>query len=150
MTDLTPETWLAALPEDRRAALGAVRDVINAHLPPGYVEGIQFGMLGWVVPLEVYPDTYNRQPLQLAAIASQKAHMSLYLMTVYGDPALEAWFRERWTADGRRLDMGRSCVRFKRLEDVPLDLVGELIARVSMDAYIAAVRAAQAARRAGR
>jgi hypothetical protein len=147
MTEPTPGTWLAALPPDRRAALGTLRDTINAHLPEGYAEGIHFGALSWVVPLDVYPDTYNRRPLQLAALGSLKSHMALYLMAVYGDPELEAWFRERWTEGGRKLDMGRACVRFKRVEDVPLDLVGEVMARMPVDRYVARVRALREARR---
>jgi hypothetical protein len=136
-TASTPEAYLASLPEERRAAISAVRDVINANLPPGYREGMQYGMIAWYVPLERFADTYNRQPLGLAALASQKQYMSLYLNSVYGDPATDAWFRDRYAGSGRKLDMGKGCVRFRRLEDLPLDLVGETIARAELDTFLA-------------
>jgi hypothetical protein len=133
---MTVEEYLEALPEDRREAIGAVRQVILDNLPEGYVEQIQYGMLAYSVPLERFPDTYNGQPLSLAALASQKRYMSLYMTGVYGED--DAWFRERWTATGKKLDMGKSCVRFRRLGDVPLEVVGEAIARMSVDDLIAA------------
>lgn len=104
----TPDEYIASLPEDRRAAVSAVRDVIRANLPAGYEEGMQYGMIGWYVPLERFPDTYNGQPLGLAALASQKHHLSLYLNSVYGNRATEAWFKERYAASGKKLDMGRT------------------------------------------
>lgn len=131
----TPEAYLAALPDDRREALGAVRRTILEHLPDGYVEEIQYGMIGYVVPLARFPDTYNGQPLPLAALASQKRHMSLYMMGIYGGE--DASFRAAWEATGRKLDMGKACVRFRRLEDVPLEVVGAAIAGVSVDDLIA-------------
>jgi hypothetical protein len=94
-------------------------------------------MIAWYVPLERFADTYNRQPLGLAALASQKQYMSLYLNSVYGDPATDAWFRDRYAGSGRKLDMGKGCVRFRRLEDLPLDLVGETIARAELDTFLA-------------
>jgi uncharacterized protein YdhG (YjbR/CyaY superfamily) len=132
----TPEEMIAALPPDRREAIAAVRDVIRANLPAGYEEGMQFGMIGYYVPLERFPDTYNGQPLGLAALASQTNHMSLYLNTVYGDPETERWFRDRYAASGKKLDMGKSCVRFRKLDDLPLDLIGETIARTPVDRYV--------------
>jgi len=140
----TAEEYLAALPEDRRAAIGAVRAVILEHLPAGYVEEIRYGMLAYTVPLERFPDTYNGQPLSLAALASQKRHMSLYLMGVYGDA--DTTFRERWRATGKKLDMGKSCVRFRRLEDVPLEVVCDTIAGTPVEALIATHERAHAAR----
>lgn len=128
--------------------VSAVVDVIREHLPPGYEEGIGYGMMGWYVPLATFPDTYNGQPIALAGIASQKRHISLYLNHVYGDPTLEQWFRERWTATGKRLDMGKSCVRFTRLEDVPLDLIGEVIARADLPSLIAQHEVARGSHRA--
>jgi len=142
--------YLAALPADRRAALSAIRDTINANLPAGYEEGIQYGAISWFVPLSRYPDTYNKQALCLAALASQKRHMALYLMTVYGDPAIARWFVKASAAAGKRLDMGKSCVRFTRLDDLPLDVIGELIGKVSVDAYVEAARAAHANTRTAR
>ena len=137
----TPDAYLASLPPERRQALAVLRDVIRANLPAGYEEGMQYGMIGWFVPLERFPDTYNGQPLGLAAMASQKGYMSLYLNTVYGDPETDRWFRERYAASGKKLDMGKSCVRFHRLDDLPLDLIGETIARVPVDPYIERYRA---------
>jgi hypothetical protein len=131
----TVEGYLSELDDDRRTAIAAVRSVVLEHLPAGFEEGMQWGMIGYYVPLERFPDTYNGQPLGLAALASQKRHMSLYLMGVYGD---DAWFREQWDATGKKLDMGKSCVRFRRLDDLALDVVGQAIARSSVDDLIAA------------
>ena len=133
----TADEYIASLPEDRRAAIAAVRQVVLDHLPRGYEEGMQYGMIGWYVPLERFSDTYNGQPLGLAALCSQKRYMSLYLNTVYGDPETERWFRERFAASGKKLDMGKSCVRFRNVEDLPLDVIGETIARTGVDAYVA-------------
>lgn len=134
----TPEEYVESLPEDRREAIAAVRAAILEHLPEGYEEGMQYGMIGWYIPLERYPDTYNGQALAVAALASQKNHMSLYLNCVYSDAGEREWFEERWAQTGRTLNMGKSCVRFKKLEDLPLDVVGEAIARVQPEDFIAA------------
>ena len=131
------EAYLAELPEDRRTAIKAVRNVIVEHLPEGFTEGMQYGMIGYYIPLERYPDTYNQQPLSIAALANQKRYMSLYLMGIYANEDDSWWFREQWTLSGKRLDMGKSCVRFRKLDDVPLDVVGEAIARTSADDFIA-------------
>jgi len=133
----TPDEYIASLSGDRRATIAAVRDVVRQNLPAGFEEGMQYGMIAWYVPLERFPDTYNGQPLGLAALASQKNGISLYLNNVYGDPDTDAWFRARWAATGRRLDMGKSCVRFRRLDDVPLDVIGEVIARADLDRFLA-------------
>ena len=149
-TATTVDDYLASLPDDRRAAISAVRDVILRNLPDGYREGMAYGMIGYYVPLDQFPDTYNGHPLGLAALASQKHHMSLYLNNVYGDTATEAWFRERYGASGKRLDMGKSCVRFRRLDDLPLDVVGEVIARTPVDAFLAHYEAVRGSSRATR
>jgi hypothetical protein len=141
----TVEGYLAELPDDRRAAIGAVRDTVNARLPAGFVEAMQYGMISWTVPLERYPTTYNGQPLALVSLANQKRHMALYLMGVYGDPDEAAWFKERWQATGKKLDMGKSCVRFRKVDDVPLEVVGDAVARVSVDDFIAQYEASRAA-----
>jgi hypothetical protein len=133
----TVKAYLAQLPADRRAAIAAVRDVINANLPAGYEEGMQYGMIGWYVPLSRYPETYNGQPLGIAALASQKSYMALYLVGVYGDPDLAAWFRTAFSHAGKKLDMGKSCVRFKSLDALPLDVIGETIRRVPVDRFLA-------------
>jgi len=138
----TVEEYLRSLPEDRRAALSAVRQVILANLPRGYVECMCYGMIGYAVPHSLYPAGYHcdpRLPLMYANLGSQKNHMALHLMTVYGDPATEKWFRQAWAATGKKLDMGKACVRFRKLEDVPLDVIGQVIARVPVKAYIARI-----------
>jgi hypothetical protein len=133
----TVAEYLEQLPEDRKAAISKVRSVIRKHLPKGYVECFSYGMIGYVVPLKVYPNTYNGQPLMIAALGSQKNYMSLHLLAVYGHKEIETWFRARYKESGKKLDMGKACVRFKKLEDLPLDLVGEVIARVTVDKFIA-------------
>jgi len=138
----TVAEYIRSLPEDRRGAISAVRETILSHLPEGYVETMQGGMIGYVVPHSRYPAGYHcdpRQPLQYAALAAQKSHMALYLMTVYGDPDTAQWFRTAYEAAGKKLDMGKSCVRFKKLDDLPLDVIGQLIARTPAKAYIARV-----------
>jgi hypothetical protein len=132
----TPEDYLASLPPGRREALAAVRDVIRQNLPKGFEEGMQFGMIGYYVPLDRFPDTYNGQPLGLAALASQKNHMALYLNNVYGDPETERRFRERYAASGKKLNMGKSCVRFTRLDALPLEVIGRTIAETDLDAFL--------------
>ncbi len=132
----TVEEYLAGLPEERREAMQAVRQVVLANLPDGYEECMAYGMIGYVVPLSRYPDTYNKQPLGFAALASQKQYMSLYLNNVYDNPETLEWFTSAYTASGKRLNMGKSCVRFKRLDDLPLDVVGQAIARTSVDDFL--------------
>jgi hypothetical protein len=146
----TVAAYLASLAPERREAIAAVRDVIVANLPPGYEEGIQYGMIGYYVPLARYPDTYNGQPLGIAALASQKNYMALYLMTVYGDEGRSARFRDAYRRSGRKLDMGKSCVRFRSLDDLPLDLIGEVIAEVGVDEFLAAYEVIRAGTRTGK
>ena len=146
----TPDEYIASLPEDRREVVAAVRCVIRDNLPDGYAEGMAYGMIGWWVPLETFPETYNGQPLGLAALASQKNHVALYLNNVYGDPTLEAWFRDRWARTGRKLDMGKSCVRFRTLDDVPLDVIGETIAKSDLAAFLVRYEEARGSSRAVR
>jgi len=114
-----------------------LRALIVDNLPAGYEEGMHFGMIGYVVPLNRYPKTYNGQPLSYVALASQKNHMSLYLMGIYGDATLERQFRAAFAERGKKLDMGKSCVRFKRLEDLPLDVIARVVGSMSVDEYIA-------------
>ena len=133
----TPDEYIASLPADRREAVATVREVVNRNLPPGYAEGMAYGMIAWWVPLETFPDTYNGQPLGLAGLASQKNYMSLYLNTVYGSRDEEAWFKDRYATSGKKLNMGKSCLRFRHLEEVPLDVIGETIARADLDRTLA-------------
>ena len=147
MTASTVAQYLAALPADRRAALSAVRKAINENLPDGYEEGIQFGMIGWYVPLSVYPAGYGENPkvpLPLVALASQKSGMVLHFLCFYGHPTLSTWFTSEYKKSGKKLDMGKGCVRFKSLEDLALDVVGRTVARVSVEEHMANYRAARA------
>ena len=132
----TVEEYLAELPIERQEAITAVRKVILAHLPQGYEETMRYGMIGYVIPLDRYPQTYNRQPLEYAALASQKNYMSLYLMNIHPDQEALQWFNEKYRDSGKKLDMGKSCVRFKKLEDLPIDLIGQAIARTTVNEFI--------------
>jgi hypothetical protein len=135
----TVKEYLAELPAERRAAIQKVRGVILKNLGAGYAEGMQYGMIGYHVPHRVYPPGYHcdpTQPLPFAGLASQKNHMALYLMCIYGSPQHEDWFRKEWAKTGRKLDMGKSCIRFKKLEDLPLDVIGKAIARVPVRDFI--------------
>ena len=134
----TVEAYLAELPADRRQALEEVRRVVLEHLPEGFEEVVQYGMISYVVPLERHPRTYNGQPLAVASLANQKRHMALYLMGVYGEDGAADWLRARWATTGKPLDLGKSCLRFKRLDDLALDVVGEAVARTSVDDFVAA------------
>lgn len=132
----TPEAYIASLPEGRREAIAAVREAVLAGLPSGFEEGIEFGMLSWHVPLARYPNTYNGHPLSYVSLASQKRYMSLYLMGIYGDEGNRAWFEAAVAERGAKLDIGKSCVRFRQLEDLPLDLVTDAVSRFDVEKYI--------------
>jgi hypothetical protein len=135
----TVEEYLRELPPDRRAGVSAVREVILKNLPAGYREGMGYGMIGYHVPHSLYPAGYHcdpKQPLPFAALASQKNYMALYLMCIYSDRDFEAWFRHAWAKAGKKLDMGKSCIRFKKLEDVPLDVIGQVIKKVPVKEFI--------------
>jgi hypothetical protein len=138
----TVSDYLAKLPDDRRTAIAQVRDVINANLPTGYEERLQFGMISWCVPESVLPakQVYNKQPLCFASLGSQKNHMAVYLMCVYGDDSLRTWFEKAYKQSGKKLDMGKSCVRFQTVDALPLDVIGEAVAKVSVDNYVAIYR----------
>ena len=136
----TVRDYLAGLPPDRRSAISAVRQTILKHLPKGYEEGMQYGMIGYYVPHSTFPAGYHcdpKQPLPFASLASQKNYMAIYMMCVYGDDDTRQWFEAEYRASGKRPDMGKCCVRFRTLEDLPLDLIGKAIARVPVAKYIA-------------
>lgn len=133
----TVSEYLASLPDDRRPAIEAVRKTVKKSLPKGYVECMRWGMITYEVPLSTYPDTYNGQPLAYAAIASQKQHMAVYLMGIYGSESLRAQFEDEYRATGKRMDIGKSCVRFKKLDDLPLDVVGRAVAAVPLKDFLA-------------
>ena len=146
----TVEDYLAALPDDRRKALGAIRDTVNANLDDGFAEGMEYGMVTWGIPLDRYPKTYNGKPLGVVSLASQKNHLALYLMCLYADDGLEEWFRQQYVDRGMRLDMGKSCVRFKSLDEVPLDVLAELLRKVTPEQHIARYEESRAATKRGR
>ena len=129
--------YLAAMPEERRAAIEKVRKTILKNLPSGYEEALEWGMITYQVPLDVYPDTYNKKPLMYAALANQKNHMAVYLTSIYMDEDLNQDFEKKYRETGKRYDVGKSCVRFRKLDDLPLELIGESIAAISMDEFIA-------------
>lgn len=135
----TVDGYLRELAADRREVIEAVRATILKHLPAGFEEGMQYGMIGYFIPHTIYPAGYHcdpSQPLPYASLASQKNYLSLYLMCIYGDPSHREWFQQAWTKAGKKLSMGKSCVRFKKIDDVPLEVVGEAIGRVSVAQYI--------------
>ena len=136
-TERAVRAYLAALPEPRRAAITAVRDVVLANLPDGYEETFEFGMPSYVVPLSVYPETYNKRPLMYAALASQKSHMALYMCNVYGIEKVRRELEAGFRAAGKKLDMGKSCLRFKSLDDLPLPVIAKAVAATPMKAYVA-------------
>ena len=128
--------YLAAMPEERRAAIEKVRKTILKNLPSGYEEALEWGMITYQVPLDVYPDTYNKKPLMYAALANQKNHMAVYLTSIYMDEDLNQDFEKKYRETGKRYDVGKSCVRFRKLDDLPLELIGESIAAIKMDEFI--------------
>lgn len=132
----TVDEYLATLPKDRRTAIETVRRVVLDHLPEGYEETIAFGMIAYVVPLTTHPDTYNGHPLMYAALASQKHHMALYLQSIYADTATASQFERDYRATGKRFDVGKSCVRFRRLEDLPLEVVGRAVAALTPSEFV--------------
>lgn len=136
----TVKQYLAELPEERRTAIAAVRKVIRANLNDGIEEGMQYGMIGYFIPHRIYPAGYHcdpKQPLPYMCLASQKNYMSLYMMTVYGDAPLAEWFQSAWASTGKKLDMGKSCIRFRKLEDLPLEVIGEAVRRMTVEDFIA-------------
>ncbi len=134
----TIEDYLQELREDRRETISEVRDLILEHLPDGYRETMNWGMISYEIPLERYPDTYNGQPLSYLGLAAQKNHNALYIMSVYQDEELYNWFEEQFKEAGKKFDMGRSCLRFRSTNDLVLDAVKKIIAHQTPDEFIEA------------
>ena len=143
----TVEEYISELSEERREAVSTVREVVLANLPEGYEEVMDFGMIAYVVPLSVVPKTYNGHPLLYAAIASEKNYVSVHLMNIYAHQDTQRWFLESYKATGKRMNMGKSCVRFKKLEDLPLELIGEAVGKTPMEDWIGVYEASRRPRK---
>ena len=133
----TVAAYLASLPPERRTVIATVRKVIRKHLPKVYEEKMNWGMITYQVPLKRYPDTYNKQPLSFVALAAQKNSYSLYLMGAYQDKSVERTLLEAYRKLGRKPDRGKSCLRFKKLEDLPLDAIGSIISTIQVEDFVA-------------
>ncbi len=137
----SPDDYISKLPEDRVDPMIRLRGVINQNIPDKYEETMSYNMIGWVVPHSVYPDGYHcdpKLPLPFINIASQKNFIALYHSGIYADQALHDWFVAEYPKHAKRkLDMGKSCIRFKKMDDIPFDLIGELISKMSVDEWIA-------------
>ena len=135
------KAFLNSVPEERRDKVNKLHKVIESSLPSGFDVHASNGMLNYVVPLSHYPKGYHATkggPLPFISIASQKNHIALYHMGLYGNPELMQWFEEAYTQhSSNKLDMGKSCIRFKHLEQIPFDLIGELCQKLDVDEYIA-------------
>jgi hypothetical protein len=133
----TVPEYLSGLPADRKKLVSAVRSLVRKHLPKGYKEEIGWGAINWVVPLSKFPDTYNQKPLCYVALAAQKNYVSLYLMMAYGDPKKYAWLKDQFKKAGKKMDMGKSCLHFNSLDDIPIEAVATLIASHTPAQWIA-------------
>lgn len=143
----TVEEYMGELSEERRVAIEAVRQVILKNLPKGYEEAMSWGMITYQVPLETYADTYNKKPLMYAALAAQKNHMSVYLTAIYMSEKASREFETAYRSTGKRYDVGKSCVRFKELADLPLELIGKSIASLQVSEFVDRVVEARSVRR---
>ncbi len=140
----TVQEYLTDLPPERRQTIEKVREIILKNLPKGYEEGMNWGMITYQVPLEVYPDTYNKKPLMYAALANQKNHMAVYLTGIYLDEDRRKKFEQAYKKTGKRYDVGKSCVRFRKLDDLPLLLIGNSIKAMEMDEFVEQVKTVSA------
>lgn len=143
----TVEEYLDDLPEDRRDVIEQVRTVILKNLPAGFEEAMNWGMIAYQIPLARYPDTYNKEPLMYAGLASQKNYMAVYLSGIYTAERRREKFEKAYKATGKRFDVGKSCVRFRKLDDLPLALIGETIASMSVDHLISVYEDARGVRK---
>lgn len=141
----TPEEYIAAIPEDRQKAIAELRKVINKNLPKGFKEGVGYGMMGWSVPHTIYPPGYHcdpKQPLPFMGIASQKNFIAVYHMGVYANKELYDWFVNEYPKHVKtKLDMGKSCIRFKKPEQIPYELIGQLAKKMTPQDWIACYEA---------
>jgi hypothetical protein len=132
----TVEEYIAGLSPDRQSAIKAVRKLILENIPEGYQENMNWGMICYEVPMEIYSDTYNGKPLSYIALASQKNYMAIYLMSIYSTEENRKRFEEAYKATGKRYDVGKSCVRFKKLDDLPMPVIAEAIRLIKLDDYV--------------
>lgn len=135
----TVKEYIESLPPDRQEAIATIRDTIMKRLPKGYEETMQYGMISYIVPLSIYPEGYlgrKNEPIPYVSLASQKNHIAVYLLNIYENPELHKKFLTEYKASGKKLDMGKSCVRFKKLDDVPLEVIGNAVAATSVDEHI--------------
>jgi hypothetical protein len=139
----TVDEYIRELPEERRQVITKVRDLVRRYLPKGYQETMNWGMISYEIPLERYTNTYNGQPLGYVALAAQKNYYALYLLGTMMDKKQDQWLKREFEKAGKKLDMGKSCLRFKKLEDLPLDVIGQVIANTPPDEYIAVYEAAR-------
>lgn len=144
---ISVDEYINELPPERREVVSAVRKLVLANLPAGIEETMSWGMISYEVPLTLFPKTYNDKPLVFAALAAQKQYYALYLMGIYGSETLRAKFEEAYQATGKRMDIGKSCVRFRTIDDLPLDVIAEAIAAVSLDEFCAMHQASQSLRK---
>ena len=142
----TVKEYLDELPDERRKAISSVRRVVKKNLPKGYQETMRFGMISYELPLERYPDTYNKQPLCYAGLAAQKNFNTLYLMGCYADPKERKKLEDAFRRSGKKMDMGKSCLHFKTADDLPLDVIGETIASLPPERMIEITEAAHGSR----
>ena len=139
----TVQEYLKELPAERRAVIAKVRAVVRKNLPKGYQEKLGYGMICYEVPLKRYPDTCNGQPLCYIGLAAQKHHNAIYLTSVYQDAGQAKWLKDQFKKANKKLDMGKSCVRFKKLDDLPLDAIGKVVAATTPEQHIARYEASR-------
>jgi Domain of unknown function (DU1801) len=135
-SEKTVPAYLKSLPSDRAAVISEVRALVNKNIKSGFVETMWWGMISWEIPLDKYPNTYNKQPLNYIALAAQKNNYSLYLMSCYSTREEGEAFEKAYRASGKKMDMGKSCVRFKKIEDLPIPLIVKYIKRYSLKEFI--------------
>ena len=133
---ITVEQYLANLPADRRTEVTRVQDMVTRHMPGGYEQMMSFGAISWAVPLSRLPDTYNGQPLCYVALGTHKSYNTLYLMGAYGSATQRAELEAAFKTSGKKMDMGKSCLHFKKADDLPLDAIGRLIAAISSEKWV--------------
>lgn len=139
----TVENYLQELPPERRAVVSSLRDLIRKHLPPGYRETMNWGMISYEIPLERYRNTYNGQPLGYLALAAQKNYYALHLFGVYQEGGRDSWLKREFEKAGKKLDMGKSCLRFRKLDDLPLEVIARAVASTPPEKFIAAYEQAR-------